>query len=198
MDLLAAVLSGLGSASGLDDGVRAGADLTGTLAPRDGGDPSVGIAAAAAPQVWDVQLGDTDNLLVLTFALGLIGLSLNGLSQSRSISTVGGLTIRGGSANDLLEITSLPTTLQLPILFDGRGGVDTIRGPPLDVVWSVTGPGSGTVGGIAFAGVEQLEGAAANEDTFVFEAGGSLSGAVDGGIAADARNVRDLVRRCEN
>jgi hypothetical protein len=52
------------------------------------------------------------------------------------------------------------------MLFDGRAGVDHIRGPPVDLVWTVTGPGSGTVGGVAFSGIEGLEGAAANEDTF--------------------------------
>ena len=183
MDLLTAVLHGLGRASGLDESAAAVApEMAGTLAPRDGGDPAVGVAAPAAePEAWDVRLSDVDNLLLLTFALGLIGLSLNGLNESRSISTVSGLTIHGGSGNDLLEITSLPNALEIPIFFAGNGGIDTIRGPPQDVVWSVTGPGSGTVGAVAFAGVEQLEGAAANEDTFVFEGTGSLSGTVDGG-----------------
>ena len=174
MDLLTAVLHGLGRASGLDESAADVApEMAGTLAPRDGGDSAVGVAAPAAePEAWDVRLSDADNLLLLTFALGLIGLSLNGLNESRSISTVSGLTIHGGSGNDLLEITSLPNTLGIPIFFAGNGGIDTIRGPPLDVVWSVTGPGSGTVGAVAFAGVEQLEGAAANEDTFVFEGAG--------------------------
>ena len=82
MDLLTAVLSGLGGASGAAVGAvdLAAPGLAGTLAPRDSGYASVGMAAAAAPQAWDVHLSDTDNLLLLTFALDLIGLSLNGLS----------------------------------------------------------------------------------------------------------------------
>ena len=130
MDLLTAVLHGLGRASGLDESAAAVApEMAGTLAPRDGGDPAVGVAAPAAePEAWDVRLSDADNLLLLTFALGLIGLSLNGLNESRSISTVSGLTIHGGSGNDLLEITSLPNALGIPIFFAGNGGIDTIRG----------------------------------------------------------------------
>ena len=101
--------------------------------------------------------------------------------EARFLSRLG-LTINGGLGADLLEITSLPDILELPVLFNGNGGVDHIRGPPSDTLWSLTGAGSGTVGGLVdFTGVESVEGAAGNEDTFVFEPGGSLPGLVDGG-----------------
>ncbi len=58
-----------------------------------------------------------------------------------------------------------------------------------DTTWRLTGPDAGilTVAGFAavnFARVENLTGAAGSRDTFFFEAGGSISGQVDGGSGA--------------
>ncbi|MCU0962996.1 MAG: hypothetical protein MUF48_23120, partial [Pirellulaceae bacterium] len=64
----------------------------------------------------------------------------------------------------------------------GAGAGDTLAGPGVDSTWDVTGPGTGTVNGtMHFAGVENLTGAADNQDTFVFSAEGTLDGLVDGG-----------------
>ena len=62
-----------------------------------------------------------------------------------------------------------------------KGSGHTLVGPPTDSTWMVTGAGAGTVAGLAFAGIENLTGAADNQDTFVFDTGGSLNGIVDGG-----------------
>ena len=57
-----------------------------------------------------------------------------------------------------------------------------MAGPGSGGTWEITGEGSGTLNGqVHFAGVENLSGAADNEDTFIFEPDGSLSGMVDGG-----------------
>jgi hypothetical protein len=66
---------------------------------------------------------------------------------------------------------------------EGGAGDDTLVGPAADSTWSITGSGAGEVAGVAFAGVESLEGGVDNEDTFVFEDGGRLSGVVEGGAA---------------
>ena len=63
----------------------------------------------------------------------------------------------------------------------GGAADDTLFGPAPDTVWNVTGDGKGKVAGMEFAGFENLKGAADNEDTFVFEEDGKISGLVDGG-----------------
>ena len=64
----------------------------------------------------------------------------------------------------------------------GAGAGDTLVGPGLNRTWEVTGPGTGTLNNaIHFSGVENLTGAANNEDTFVFSPEGTLNGLVDGG-----------------
>ena len=50
-----------------------------------------------------------------------------------------------------------------------------------DNVWRITGADSGTLNGVAFSDVGTLLGGADNEDTFILEQGGSLSGGLDGG-----------------
>ena len=63
------------------------------------------------------------------------------------------------------------------------------------MIWSVTGPGSGTVGGVAFEGFEHLSGAAGNQDTFVFDAAGAITGVVDGGAGGFDTLVVDAAHR---
>ena len=76
-------------------------------------------------------------------------------------------------------IISLAFTGVTKLAAGGPG--DTLFGPAADSTWTVTGAGSGTVGGLSFSGFEQLVGAADNRDQFVFEPGGSISGGIDGG-----------------
>ena len=56
-----------------------------------------------------------------------------------------------------------------------------------DTSWEISAADAGKMvfGGseIAFSGIENLEGAADNEDTFTVTEGGSLSGVMDGGAA---------------
>ncbi|MBM4043508.1 MAG: DUF4347 domain-containing protein [Planctomycetes bacterium] len=68
------------------------------------------------------------------------------------------------------------------LTYDGGEGSDTLVGPGVDSTWNVTGGNAGTLdGNVRFNGVENLAGAADNEDTFVFGPDGGLSGVVDGG-----------------
>src|SRR3970282_874690 len=76
----------------------------------------------------------------------------------------------GGSA--ALDGVSLTGVEQM----DGGSDEDELVGPDGDATWTITGPGAGTVGGLAFSGMEGLTGAADNADTFVVEAGGGLEG----------------------
>ena len=90
------------------------------------------------------------------------------------------VVVTGAEGNDALTV-DYATPFDTPVLFDGGSGSDTLIGPDADSTWNVTGPDSGTVGGVNFSGIENLTGAADNQDTFVFDAGSSLSGRVEGG-----------------
>ncbi len=61
------------------------------------------------------------------------------------------------------------------------GTSDTLIGPSADTTWTVSGANSGSVDSLSFSGVENLLGAPNNDDTFVLQQNGSLSGGLDGG-----------------
>src|SRR5262249_23770102 len=107
--------------------------------------------------------------------------SVDGVAQSRPRTSVQSLTVVGSDGDDTLDLGALTAQLDVPVVFDGGAGFDTIRGPPAGTTWTIDGPGSGAVGTLSYAGVESLRGAPDNEDTFVFGPGGSLAGTVDGG-----------------
>jgi len=77
---------------------------------------------------------------------------------------------------------------EIPIPVDGTRNLSTsgdflalVASGNTDNAWSITGPNEGTLNGVPFSGVSVLIGGADNEDTFTFEAGGSLSGYLEGG-----------------
>ncbi len=91
--------------------------------------------------------------------------------------------IVGGDLDDVLSIKfDIDSVLhQVRVNFDGGDGDDTLVGPSQDVTWNITGADSGYVDNVVFTDVENLIGAANNQDTFVFEASGSLNGLLEGG-----------------
>ncbi len=102
-----------------------------------------------------------------------------------------GVRIVGSADDDTFTIDVSATVIPGGIFFDGEAGGDTLVGPDLAQTWNITGPDSGDIGGeeagnaghpnvAAFTGVENLAGGA-SDDTFVFGAGGSLSGRITGG-----------------
>jgi len=93
------------------------------------------------------------------------------------------VTVNGGDLNDslIIDFNSAAAGHQINVSYDGGAGDDTLRGPTDNTVWTITGANEGSAGTVSFSGVENLKGAADNEDTFVFEQNGSLSGVVDGG-----------------
>ena len=107
-------------------------------------------------------------------------ISADGTVDAISLDGITGVSIQGGSGNDTLRIDS---SGGLAISFSGGDGNDTLSlvGEAADTTWTVTGAGTGSAtGGLSFTGVENLAGAANNEDTFVVETGGSVA-SVDGG-----------------
>ena len=107
-------------------------------------------------------------------------MTVDGTSDSKALSSVSSLSVSGGSGDDSFTIDSTLASAGIAIAFDGGAGNDTLHGPSTDATWNVTGAGAGNVGGVAFSGFENLAGAADNKDTFVIQAGGSIT-SVDGG-----------------
>src|SRR5205814_2021544 len=75
--------------------------------------------------------------------------------------------------------------------WQGGAGTDTLTGPSVDTTWNLTGPNSGTVAGIAFAGMENLTGGTA-VDTFRLQGAGSSGGTINGGGGLDVLDFGQL------
>ena len=183
MDLLTVLLHELGHVLGYAHGDGLMADTLSAGETRSVASDSTG-TTVSVPADWLVVAPDgVVHAIEVKVADGNIDLTLDGVMSSKSVSSVAKLAITGGNLADTLTIDSSVVTSGIQVLFDGRAGVDRIRGPPATLTWTLTAPGTGTVGSVSFTGVEDLEGAVGNEDTFVFEAAGSLTGTVDGGDA---------------
>ena len=84
-----------------------------------------------------------------------------------------GLQVAGGGIAGL--------SVQNVTSISAGGTSDTLVGPTADTTWTISGANSGSVDSLSFSGIENLLGAANNDDTFVLEQNGSLSGGLDGG-----------------
>jgi hypothetical protein len=85
------------------------------------------------------------------------------------------LNLENGAATGVAGISNIQTII-------GSAGEDWLLGSASDTTWNVTANNAGNVGGLTFTNVENLIGAAQNEDTFVFEQGGAIDGIINGGI----------------
>ena len=144
-------------------------------------DPTANTASGLsppAPAPWTISLSDgsTHTISVAADATN-VSVTVDGLTTSRPLAQVSSLSITSGAGNDSFTIGAI----SIPVSLDGGDGTDTLNGPAADSSWSITGLGGGTVGGVAFAGFENVAGAPNNKDTFVFGPTGSLAGIVDGG-----------------
>ena len=115
-----------------------------------------------------------------------IKLTLDG-GTSATYNDVKSVQIDAQGGDDVIQFAT-PTTIAATV--DGGDGTDKIIGPNQDNTWTIDGNNSGTFAGIdSFSNVETLQGGSA-DDNFVFNDGGSLSGAptagVDGGGGNDA------------
>ncbi len=70
-------------------------------------------------------------------------------------------------------------------LAPGADLVALVASDATDNVWRITGADQGTLNDVPFSGVNVLIGGADNNDTFIFEPGGSLSGFLDGGAGGN-------------
>ena len=123
--------------------------------------------------------GDDSDVISLLAAGGLAGTASGGGGQDRlrgpDRKTVWRYTGGGGDAGGT-RFTGMES-------LEGGTDEDTLVGPAEDTTWTVDGQNSGNVAGVTFSGMENLEGAADNEDTFVLQGAGSVSGSLEGGAA---------------
>src|SRR2546427_407858 len=89
--------------------------------------------------------------------------------------------LRGGDGSDTFAMTA---DGRLSGVVDGGRGNDTLVGADTPNTWVIDGTDAGRLNGQSFARVENLTGGAA-ADTFIWAAGGSLSGVVSGGLGDD-------------
>lgn len=119
-----------------------------------------------------------------------------------SQSATGQIVITGSSLNDALEIDESVFELDsLVVLFDGREGSDTLAGPHADAPWAITLAGTGSLGNLTFAGVENLLGGA-GEDTLggpAEDTTWNLTGDGEGDVAGFAfKGFENLVGAADN
>jgi hypothetical protein len=92
----------------------------------------------------------------------------------------------GGSGDDIFKIDP-GGSVSLGV--QGGGGDDALVADNVANVWQVNGAGSGLLNTLAFQGIENLVGGT-SDDLFKFAAGGSVTGAVEGGTdSADAETA---------
>ncbi|MFT7229081.1 MAG: hypothetical protein ACI8PW_001674, partial [Methylophilaceae bacterium] len=116
---------------------------------------------------------------------GGVGSGSNSLDYSdyKTTVTVNLALHTATGTNGALNFTDLTGGAALDDVLTG-GAVDAVTLNPIDTIWRITDVDSGEVEGvISFAGIENLQGADANRDEFIFEADGSLTGTLDGGAA---------------
>ena len=152
------------------------APATATVAPLAiSGAQSVSIAADSS------QITVTVDGAVTSYALGSISsfsIQTRKLTVSAPTATWT-INADGSGSVDAAGIPLIDFGDVMQII--ASSGAAALRGPPTDSLWHITGPDSGTLAGISFAGFQNLVGAAGNQDTFTVEQGGSISGTIDGG-----------------
>ncbi len=113
--------------------------------------------------------------------LELIDTTGGNIVQSQPLAlNSGNVIITGSPYADSLTIDS--SIQGLAVSFNGGPGDNTLFGPVTNSAWQITGANSGTLNGeVQFANVENLTGAANNDDTFYLASGATLSGTLDGG-----------------
>ncbi|MCA9167152.1 MAG: hypothetical protein KDB23_05770, partial [Planctomycetales bacterium] len=131
-------------------------------------------AVSTAPLQLELR---NDELLIVEFD------APQNVLASQALSATSHVRIEATGFDASLTIDASVPRLSGGIVFAGAGNA-TLLGPSGDTQWHVTALGAGYLddpGYVSFNGVGNLKGAANNEDTFIFETGGRVSGQIDGG-----------------
>jgi hypothetical protein len=161
------------------------------------------------PTTWDITGANAESVSGSTFASfeNLTG----GSGADKFVFFPGGGVsgnIDGGGGNNTLNYSDLtgPVTVNLQSdtasdiggtfanIDDFRGSAssaDILRGPNAGASWDITGANTGSVNGSSFSSFENLTGGA-GPDQFVFLAGGSLVGDINGGGGSNTLDYSKL------
>ena len=136
-------------------------------------------AAPGAALDASLRIADVDGKQVLQLVDNKSGVLLRQEALDVDLS----VTVTGSSLNDalIIDFDSAAALHRIDVIFDGGAGDDALRGATGDTAWTISGMNSGSGGSVSFSNVENLRGAANNDDTFTLNAGGRLSGVIDGG-----------------
>jgi hypothetical protein len=177
-------IGSLSGTAGADTFTLSGGTLSGSVNGLGGGDMLAGgtaysITGADSGTVAGVTGGFT-NIANLTgtagndtFTLGAAG-SLSGTINGLGQATADTLDVTA-KAGETVNLSGSTTSITAFTNIESIVGATTLAG---GTAWSITGPNSGTVDGVAFSGVPNVAGTA-GADTFTL-AGGTLSGAING------------------
>jgi hypothetical protein len=104
--------------------------------------------------------------------------SAAGVSVNLQTDAASYVNLRGGAVPQPGGLVNIEN------LVGGPGAANTLVGADMPNTWTITGPNSGTVNGVSFAGFQGLTGGASS-DVFRTRSGGGLSGRLDGGVGTN-------------
>jgi hypothetical protein len=153
-------------------------DPTGRSATLDSftpsGDSPWGSITGLAPAEISYEAADTNAPVTVKGGTGGNTFHVNSLPTASSK-----LALLAGSGNDTVYVPATPGSLSV----DGQGGTNSVVGPHVfNATWTLTGSGTGTVGGTTFSNIQRLTSGLLG-DTFVFQPGSGVTGTVDGGAS---------------
>ena len=168
------------------------------IATASGNDTLIGLDQTNAWSITGADSGSLAGTPTLNFSgvenlTGRTGADTFTFSNGGSLS---GLIDGGIGAVDVVDYSASTTGVTVDLrtgpyrnieTLKGSLGIDTLVGPNMDNLWHVIGPGSGTIGGLAFSGIENLTGGSGADD-FQLSAAAVIS-RIDGGAG---RNTLEL------
>ena len=143
------------------------------------------LGVLASDGVLALQLGAGDDRALVerigTSAAGgdIVAVTIGTITQQYGDDVLGimRLLIDAGAGDDWLRIVGVMVTTDII----GGLGTDTFEWQHGDATWSVTARDTGAVETVTFTSFERLVGGDDTRDTFLFAAGGTVSGGVEGG-----------------
>jgi hypothetical protein len=135
--------------------------------------------AFGASVIVDLSIANSTGVGKFTSISTIFGSAANDRIIGANNANTWGITASGGVVDGL--------TFESFENWQGGTGVDSLSGPNTAIIWSVTGANSGTVANVSFNSMENLIGNS-QVDTFAFQANGSVSGQINGGLGEDVLN----------
>ena len=179
-------IENLGGGAGADSFTFSTGSAVDSVTGGSGGDTLTGADTANSWGITGVNAGSVGGVAFSGIENLQGGADADSFTFSEGADIAG--TVIGNAGSDVLDYSAtisgvfIDLTVKEAETVVGGTGSDTLSGPAADTAWTVDGADSGNVAGVTFfSGIENLTGAADNEDTFTFTPTGSLSGVVAGG-----------------